>query len=145
MKENKLADLSMNFAIQVIELVKNLKNQKESIISSTHFCPLFVRHHFLKIRTLFVAHFQNFCDKLQSQSQSITAGILLPLFFLFYLSKYFIIFPSVNIKSLHDSRQNLCPLWLYGKLRTYRKSVGIYHVGVYRKDEPQPSVCRLLL
>ena len=34
MKENKLADLSMNFSIQVIELVKELKNKKESIISN---------------------------------------------------------------------------------------------------------------
>ena len=34
MKENKLADLSMNFSIQIIELVKQLKNKKESIISN---------------------------------------------------------------------------------------------------------------
>ncbi|MCL2751219.1 MAG: four helix bundle protein [Firmicutes bacterium] len=34
MKENKLAELSMNFSIQIIELVKELKEKKESIISS---------------------------------------------------------------------------------------------------------------
>ena len=34
MKENKLADLSMNFSIQIIELVKELKNKKENIISN---------------------------------------------------------------------------------------------------------------
>ena len=34
MKENKLVDLSMNFAIEIIGLVKLLKEKKESIISS---------------------------------------------------------------------------------------------------------------
>jgi len=34
MKENKLADLSINFAIQIIELVKVLKDKKEIIISN---------------------------------------------------------------------------------------------------------------
>lgn len=34
MKDNKLAELSMTFSIQVIELVKDLKNKKESIISN---------------------------------------------------------------------------------------------------------------
>ena len=34
MKENKLAELSMNFSIQIIELVKELKNKKESIMSN---------------------------------------------------------------------------------------------------------------
>lgn len=33
MKENKLVDLSMDFAVSVIELVKHLKARKESIIS----------------------------------------------------------------------------------------------------------------
>lgn len=34
MKQNKLADLSMNFSIEIIELVKQLKEKKESIISN---------------------------------------------------------------------------------------------------------------
>ncbi|GHV00618.1 hypothetical protein FACS1894211_08370 [Clostridia bacterium] len=34
MKENKLAELSMNFSIRIIELVKELKGKKESIISN---------------------------------------------------------------------------------------------------------------
>jgi len=34
MKENKLAELSMSFSIQIIELVKNLKDKRESIISN---------------------------------------------------------------------------------------------------------------
>lgn len=34
MKENKLADLSMDFAVAIIELVKELKSQKESVISN---------------------------------------------------------------------------------------------------------------
>ena len=34
MKENKLAELSMDFAMAIIELVKNLKSKKESIISN---------------------------------------------------------------------------------------------------------------
>lgn len=34
MKENKLAELSMNFAVEIIALVKELKQQKENIISN---------------------------------------------------------------------------------------------------------------
>ena len=34
MKENKLADLSMNFSIQIINLVKELKAKHESVISN---------------------------------------------------------------------------------------------------------------
>ena len=34
MKENKLAELSMEFSVDVIELVKHLKTSKESIISN---------------------------------------------------------------------------------------------------------------
>ena len=34
MKENKLADLSMNFSIQIINLVKELKTKHESVISN---------------------------------------------------------------------------------------------------------------
>lgn len=34
MKENKLADLSMDFSVQIINLVKELKAKKESIISN---------------------------------------------------------------------------------------------------------------
>ena len=34
MKENKLAELSMEFSVDVIELVKHLKASKESIISN---------------------------------------------------------------------------------------------------------------
>ena len=34
MKENKLADLSMQFSVDIINLVKQLKSQKESIISN---------------------------------------------------------------------------------------------------------------
>ena len=34
MKENKLAELTLNFSIQIIELVKELKNKKESIMSN---------------------------------------------------------------------------------------------------------------
>ena len=33
-KENKLAELSMEFSVDIIELVKNLKSIKESIISN---------------------------------------------------------------------------------------------------------------
>jgi len=33
MKENKLADLSMTFAIQVVNLVKELRDKKENIMS----------------------------------------------------------------------------------------------------------------
>ncbi|QOR33614.1 four helix bundle protein [Clostridium sp. 'deep sea'] len=33
MKNNKLADLSMDLAVEIIELVKQLKSKKESIIS----------------------------------------------------------------------------------------------------------------
>ena len=33
MKENKLADMSMSFSVQVINLVKDLKSKHESIIS----------------------------------------------------------------------------------------------------------------
>ncbi|MBQ8740911.1 MAG: four helix bundle protein [Clostridia bacterium] len=34
MKENKLAELSMDFAVEIIALVKELKQQKENIISN---------------------------------------------------------------------------------------------------------------
>ncbi|MBR4911018.1 MAG: four helix bundle protein, partial [Clostridia bacterium] len=34
MKENKLADLSMDFSIQIIDLVKELKGKHESVISN---------------------------------------------------------------------------------------------------------------
>ncbi len=34
MKENKLANLSMDFAVEIVSLVKDLKQQKESIISN---------------------------------------------------------------------------------------------------------------
>ena len=34
MKENKLADLSMDFSVQIIELVKELKAKHESIMSN---------------------------------------------------------------------------------------------------------------
>ena len=34
MKENKLADLSMDFSVQIINLVKDLKSQHESVISN---------------------------------------------------------------------------------------------------------------
>ena len=34
MKENKLAELSMDFSVDIIELVKYLKSMKESIISN---------------------------------------------------------------------------------------------------------------
>ena len=34
MKENKLADLSMNFSMQIINLVKELKTKHESVISN---------------------------------------------------------------------------------------------------------------
>ena len=34
MKDNKLAELSMAFSIHIIELVKDLKNKKESIMSN---------------------------------------------------------------------------------------------------------------
>ena len=34
MKENKFADLSMDFSVQIINLVKELKAKKESIISN---------------------------------------------------------------------------------------------------------------
>lgn len=34
MKENKLMDLSMDFAVETIELVKTLKSKKETIISN---------------------------------------------------------------------------------------------------------------
>ena len=34
MKENKLADLSMDFSVQIINLVKNLKAKHESVISN---------------------------------------------------------------------------------------------------------------
>ncbi len=34
MKENKLSDLSMDFAVEIINLVKDLKEKRESIISN---------------------------------------------------------------------------------------------------------------
>lgn len=34
MKENKLADMSVNFSVQIIQLVKNLKAKHESVISN---------------------------------------------------------------------------------------------------------------
>jgi len=34
MKENKLADLSMSFSVQIINLVKELKSKHESVISN---------------------------------------------------------------------------------------------------------------
>ena len=34
MKDNKLADLSMDFSVQIINLVKNLKSKHESVISN---------------------------------------------------------------------------------------------------------------
>ena len=34
MKENKLADLSMDFSVQIIKLVKDLKAKHESVISN---------------------------------------------------------------------------------------------------------------
>ena len=34
MKENKLAELSMDFSVQIIDLVKNLKTKHESVISN---------------------------------------------------------------------------------------------------------------
>ena len=34
MKENKLADISMDFSVQIINLVKYLKSKHESIISN---------------------------------------------------------------------------------------------------------------
>lgn len=34
MKENKLADLSIDFAVEILSLVKELKQQKETIVSN---------------------------------------------------------------------------------------------------------------
>ena len=34
MKENRLADLSMDFSVQIINLVKHLKSKRESIVSN---------------------------------------------------------------------------------------------------------------
>lgn len=34
MKENKLADLSMDFSVEIINLVKQLKEKRETIISN---------------------------------------------------------------------------------------------------------------
>ena len=34
MKENKLADISMDFSVQIIDLVKDLKSKHESVISN---------------------------------------------------------------------------------------------------------------
>ena len=34
MKENKLADISMDFSVQIINLVKDLKAKHESVISN---------------------------------------------------------------------------------------------------------------
>ena len=34
MKENKLADISMNFSVQTVNLVKDLKAKHESVISN---------------------------------------------------------------------------------------------------------------
>lgn len=34
MKENKLAELSMEFSVDIVELVKHLKSMRESIISN---------------------------------------------------------------------------------------------------------------
>ena len=34
MKENKLADISMNFSVQIISVVKELKSKHESVISN---------------------------------------------------------------------------------------------------------------
>ena len=34
MKENKLADISMDFSVQIINLVKYLKSKHESVISN---------------------------------------------------------------------------------------------------------------
>ena len=34
MKENKLADMSMSFSVQIINLVKDLKTKHESVISN---------------------------------------------------------------------------------------------------------------
>ena len=34
MKENKLADISMNFSVQIVNLVKDLKAKHESVISN---------------------------------------------------------------------------------------------------------------
>ena len=34
MKENKLADMSMDFSVQIINLVKELKEKRESVISN---------------------------------------------------------------------------------------------------------------
>ena len=34
MREDKLAELSINFSVKIIELVKDLKNKKESIMSN---------------------------------------------------------------------------------------------------------------
>ena len=34
MKENKLADMSMSFSVQIIDLVKELKSKHETIISN---------------------------------------------------------------------------------------------------------------
>ena len=34
MKENKLADLSMDFSVQIVNLVKDLKSKHESVISN---------------------------------------------------------------------------------------------------------------
>ena len=34
MKENKLADISMNFSVQIVNLVKNLKAKHKSVISN---------------------------------------------------------------------------------------------------------------
>ena len=34
MKENKLADLSMDFAVKIIDLVKELKAKRETVVSN---------------------------------------------------------------------------------------------------------------
>ena len=34
MKENKLADMSMSFSVQIIDLVKDLKSKHETVISN---------------------------------------------------------------------------------------------------------------
>ena len=42
MKENKLADISMDFSVQIINLVKELKSRHESVISNQIDKPDFV-------------------------------------------------------------------------------------------------------
>ena len=67
MFESKLRSQSMDFAVQIINLVKALKEKRESIISNQIGRSTFVRHSMLTVRQTLLPSFKQHLKKQMRQ------------------------------------------------------------------------------